>query len=646
LNRRTARRSVPLSTAAALIAGLTILLATLPARGESVAPRIASYRIEARLDPHTHEVRGEEVLEWHNATAEATPDLCLHLYLNAFANNRTTLLEDLPEETARWMRRHPGGWGGIDVTSIRVGGADLTDRLQFERPSDGNPNDRTLARLPLPAKVAPGHDVEVEMRFTAHLPRLFLRSGHAAPFFFVAQWFPKVGVFEDGKWQCHQYHATGEFYADFGTYDVDLTVPSEYVLGYTGVKQSERDNGDGTKTVAVRAEDVHDFAWAADPRFQVVEEKIEGAQVRLLLQPQHRRQAERILGALRAAMTRYADWLGPYPYPVLTIVDAGAGGEAASAMEYPMLMTIDTKWWMPSGIRLPELLTVHEFGHQYWYGLVANDEVRYPWLDEGINSYFEGLVMDAAYGEGHSYVDFLGLRLGSVGVQRLRYLGAARYDPIVTSAEDVLDQRSYVSIAYAKTALTLQTLAHQVGAERLRTALRDYFRAWRFRHPKGSDFRRAMEASLGKDVHSFFAQTLDGTGLLDYAIARLDVREIPPLAGRDVESGLEAQPTRYRAEIVVERRGQVHMPVDILVMFADRSATRQVWDGKERWHRIEIVSTSQPDYAVVDPDEKLPLDVDRINNSRLRIPGTRGIIRLAGHWALWFQGLLQVLTGL
>jgi hypothetical protein len=619
-------------------------------RLQAAAPlskRIVQYEIDARLDRTARSVLGRARVTWRNRTRRSADDLWFHLYLNAFDNNRTTLMRALPGDVERWSARYPGEWGGIDVTAIRIDGEDVTRRLEFVTPDDDNEYDRTVARLPLGTPVRPGSEISFEIDFVARLPRLFKRTGHADPFFFVAQWFPKLAVFEDGKWSCHQYHDTTEFFADFGVYDVRITVPTDFIVGHTGTVTAERQNDDGTKTLEVRAEDVHDFAWTADPRFEVVEETFGDVRIRLLMQPHHREQIGRHVRALRAAMQRYEEWFGTYPYPTLTVVDPPRGGAAAGAMEYPMLITVGTAWWLPEGMRLPELVTIHELGHQYWYGAVANDEVGQAWLDEGINSYVESLIMDEVYGPEGSYLDFLGLRLDGTAEARLRYLASPSLDAVATPAYEMLDLRSYASTTYAKTALVLRTLARFLGGDRLRDALRAYYETWRFRHPSGKDFRASIEASTGEDLAWYFDQTLHGTGVLDYSVSRLDVDEVPPLSGRGVEpEPIPPDMPHYRVEVIVERRGEVRMPVDIVVVFEDGSETRRSWDGQERWHRLEIVSTERADYAIVDPENELPLDVDRLNNSRMAVAGTRGVIRLASRWGMWLQGLLHLVTGL
>jgi hypothetical protein len=350
--------------------------------------------------------------------------------------------------------------------------------------------------------------------------------------------------------------------------------------------------------------------------------------------------------ALRAAIERYAAWFGPFPYPVLTVVDPGPGAAAAGGMEYPMLIAGGTTWWMPAGVRVPEVVMIHELGHQYWYAMVANDEVRDAWLDEGVNSWVEGRIMDEEYGPRASYVDLFGLGADALAVQRYRYLRSPARDRISAPAHRTLDTSSYVSTTYAKAALALATLDRMLGGERLRDALRAYAQRWRFRHPRGEDLRRALEESSGEDLSGFFRQVIDGTGTLDYAVARVDVREEAPLRGRNVgeAAGGSAVP-RYRVEVVVERRGEVRMPVDILVVYEDGSEMHRTWDGEDRWHRIEATGTEKASHAIVDPEMKLPLDADRLNNSRMRSPGTRGVVRLAGRWGLWMQTLLHVLTG-
>ncbi|MFQ5668445.1 MAG: M1 family metallopeptidase, partial [Candidatus Binatia bacterium] len=625
------------------------------AAAQSVQPRVVNYRIKAAYEATTQTVIGNQTLTWRNRTRKRARDLCFHLYLNAFANNRSTFIRELGASWTNWLELHPHPWGYISVTTIRIGGRDVTARMQFVHPDDDNMDDRTVFRLPLRSPVAPGKSVTVEMHFVAKLPKIVARAGYAGPFAFVAQWFPKIGVYEHGAWNCHQYHATTEFYADFGVYDVTLSVPRTGVVGATGVRRDSHSNDDGTKTLHFLAEDVHDFAWAIDPRFRVVEDAVNGTTIRLLVQPNHFDQAKRHLAAAKATLAYYEKWVAPYPYPQLTIVDPGPGGGRAGGMEYPTLITVGTAWWMPRWLRFPEFVTVHETGHQFWYGLVASNEAEEAWLDEGINSYVEGQIMDAVYGSA-SYVDLFGLRVDSTVIHRMLYLRSAQHDPMVRRAWRFLDRPSYSAVSYGKTALVLDTLDARLGKNRLRTALAAYFRHWRFRHPHGKDFLKAIQQSTGDNLTWYFDQVIAGTGTLDYAVTSVEAEETTGLAGYPfVDGQVEAEKTpvpaapqarRYHNEVVVERLGSVRMPVDVQIVFDDGTVTNEHWDGRDRWKRFEYTGTQRVRWAVADPNRTMPLDVNRLNNSRMRTAGTRGIVRIAGRWGFWFQSLVHFLSGL
>ncbi len=637
---------------AAVVALYAATTAAGGALGAPLSKRVANYRIAATYDERAHTITGSETLTWRNTSREAAADLYFHLYLNAFANNRSSFVRELGDGAADWLERHPHGWGYIAVSAIRIAGVDVTPRMQFVHPDDDNIDDHTVFRLPLDAPLRPGRTLDVEIDFVSQLPKIAARAGYAGPFTFAAQWFPKIGVYEDGVWNCHEYHLTTEFFADFGVYDVTLTVPRDGVLGATGVIRDAHDNGDGTQTVHVVAEGVHDFAWTIDPRFRVVEDTAGGTLLRLLLQPRHVDQAQRHIEAAQAALTRYREWFGEYPYPQLTIVDPGPGGGGAGGMEYPTLITAGTTWWMPGGLRFPEAVTVHELGHQYWYGMVASNEFEEAWLDEGINSYVEAQVMDSTYGAG-SYVDLFGLRFNSRPLQRLRYLAAAQHDPLVRFAWQFLDRSSYSAITYAKTALVLDTLDRHLGEHKLRGALAAYYARWRFRHPRGADFLAAVSQAAGEDLSWYFDQVISGTGRLDYAVTRVDSERTHgftghPFAGAQVADEVTPQKSeerRYHSEVVVERLGSVHMPVDVQILFDDGTAASEHWDGHDRWKRFEYTGTQRVEWAIVDPNNTMSLDFNRLNNSRMREAGTRGIARIAGRWGFWFQNLVYLLTG-
>jgi hypothetical protein len=268
---------------------------------------------------------------------------------------------------SRGKRIDKDSFGFINVNKITSSsGQDLTAKMVFIQPDDGNADDRTVFRLPLPKPLRPGEVIVLNFDFTAKLPQPpYERTGAKKEYFFVAQWFPKVGVWQDEQnaWNCHQFHDESEFFADFGVYNVRITVPAENVVGATGLEQSVIDNGDGTKTHFYHAEDMHDFAWTTSPEFKEFFTEQNGVKIRLLMQPDHLGQAERHLAAARVAVEYHEKWYGDYPFPNLTIVDPRRGAGGSGGMEYPTLITAGTAYGLPDGVRFVDLEIIHEFGH-------------------------------------------------------------------------------------------------------------------------------------------------------------------------------------------------------------------------------------------------------------------------------------------
>jgi len=243
------------------------------------------------------------------------------------------------------------GW--IDVTAIRLIPAsaspvDLMTGRRFIAPDDGNTDDQTVMSVALPSPVASGETVNVEIEWTSQIPRTFSRTGAVGTFYFLGQWFPKVGVLEDAGWNCHQFHAGTEFYADYGVYEVRLTVPKGWTVGATGIERSRRE-ANGATTHEYFQEDVHDFAWTTSPDYVEQRARFEHAglpavDMRLLLQPEHAGLAATLLRATRAALRYYGEWFGAYPYGHITVIDpAWQGG--AGGMEYPTLFTAAPGGW-------------------------------------------------------------------------------------------------------------------------------------------------------------------------------------------------------------------------------------------------------------------------------------------------------------
>jgi len=455
--RMTPHRSGPARWAGALLGLALIGTATAQAPVDARTSE-AHYVIQARVDDAApnealddgpaKDLTGTYTLTFRNRSGEAVRDLWFHLYLNAFANNQSLhLVEGRGSTRGSKLER---GFGWQDVRSIKVGDVELIDSLVWRMPPEGAPLDRTLFSVDLPAPVEDGGEVTVTVAWESRLPRVRRRWGTKGDFIFLAHWFPKLAVFEGGRgWRAHSFHLNTEFYANFGTYDVTIDLPAQYAgkVGGSGVQLDQPSIADGrvrtrflapspadrerVDPVAARGSQrpvlVHDFAWTADPDYVVFsqpfrwddwakEHELEVSEamrslgrtrdelrtrtvdIDVLVQPERAAQAERHWHATAATLFFYGLWYGEYPYERVTVVDPAWGASAAGGMEYPTLFTCGTELFTEAAMHRPESVTVHEAGHQFWYGLVANNEPEAAWLDEGLNSYSDSETLFRQYG--------------------------------------------------------------------------------------------------------------------------------------------------------------------------------------------------------------------------------------------------------
>lgn len=631
------------------------------------SPRNANYTISARLDPATRTITGEETLTWRNIATIPAATLQFHLYYNAWKNTRSSWMrERLLAGPSALAHSLEADWGWIDITSFRIASADgkhvdLTSRLRFISPDDGNPDDRTVVEAPLDAAVPPGGTMTAQISWTSRVPRTFSRTGVIGHYYFLAQWFPKIGVLEGTGWNCHQFHNATEFFADFGVYDVRLTVPQGWVVGATGVERERRDGADGTTTHHYYQEDVHDFAWTTSPAYLERRARFEHAtlpavDMRLLLQPEHADQADRHFDATRAALKYYGEWFGAYPYGHVTIVDpawqSGAGG-----MEYPTLFTAGSRWLAPRDVTQPESVTIHEAGHQFWYGIVATNEFEHAWLDEGLNTFSTARVIERTYQPNYYAKRYFGgflpwvfrdlpISRATDGNRLSGYRAAAESDA-PSSPTWRYWPGTAGAITYNKTALWLHTLERMLGWETLQRILSTYFSRYAYRHPRPDDFFAIVNEVSGRDLTWFFDQVHRSSNTFDYGIQTL---RSEPASGRgffgDGDSRVFSTPrTRgdvHRTTVVVRRHGEGIFPVDVRLTMENGEQIRWQWDGQERWKLYEVERPSRAVSAQVDPDRVLLLDVNYTNNSAtLRPQATRAATKWSLAWLLWVQDHLM-----
>jgi hypothetical protein len=616
-----------------------------------MSERVVHYEIDAHYDAAKHTVVATEVLTYHNLTGQALDHFPFHLYQNAFQPKATWVREakrDGSRDTnyEKWEDKY---YGSEEIKTLEVvGQGDLTSQLQYIAPDDGNKDDKTVIDLHVPKPIAPGEYVQFKIAFQTNFPETQMRSGYYRDFVLGGQWFPKVGVWWHGAWNCHQYHNTSEFFADFGVYDVKLTVPQYEVVGASGVKVGEVSNSDSTKTVTYHGDDIHDFAWTASPRYKVKEAMYQAqmgpVQMHILMQPAHWGQVERHENVLRQSLDHFERWYGPYPYKTITLVDPEPGS-AAHGMEYPTFITGGTSWSMPEGLYVPESNVEHEFGHQYWYGMVATNEFEDAWMDEGINSYTEVKVLDSTLGQNTSVLNLAGATLGEREWQRLGYIRAADLDPIAQKAYDYYNSNAYGDITYGKTASVLLTLESIIGEDTMAKAMHVYFMKYRFTHPTKEDFLKTIEEVSGRDLRWYFNQAIYGTPVMDYKVLRIDSLPVNWYEEKKPDAGKDDKNTVYRSYVWLQRKEDFVMPVDVEIKFDDGEKIREHWDGVSRWIRLgPYEKKTKIASAEIDPDHAVQIDRNDFNNSYTAEANGKPARKVSNYWLFTTQWLSQALA--
>ena len=625
--------------------------------GPARSPRNASYKIEARLDPVRHTIAASETLTWTNIGTTAVDTLPFHLYLNAFKNDQSLFMR-----TSRGVRASDTGWGYIQIDSVHIAGADLTAALRA--PAGAGP-DETVVELPLAQPVEPGATIEVSFAFTDQLPEVFARTGYKADFHLIGQWFPKIGVRVGPpgaeRWECQPMHANTEFFADFGTYDVALTVPGTQTVAATGVLTNAVDAGHGLRTLTFHAEDVHDFAWMADPFMEVMsgQAKLAGdgtVEVRVYYRPEQRGFARRHLEAAVGAIEKFSAMFVPYPWPILSVIDPPPeAAPTAGGMEYPTLVTTreDSVFNRP-GIRRPELVTVHEVGHNWFQGVLASNEAEEAWLDEGVNLWADARVMAEIYGPRTSALDWMGWQAEVSAMARAADSPALGLPPpIATAAYAFPDHTAYSEASYLQTARALQTLERTVGSQRFAAAMKTYARTFAFRHPTGRDLFATLDKELGEAFSWYFGPVFHEVGQLQLALRNPQCRPAHPPRGvfgdgaaRKTVTERDARDTgTWTCEVVVQNTGALHVPVDIELRFADGSTKQLHWDdrGTGNWERFVVERSSRLVEVWLDPEGKIALDNPVAHHFRLAGEGLPSL--RAGAWIGSFAQTVMQIVG-
>jgi hypothetical protein len=609
--------------------------------------RVADYDLTATLDPEKHTVDGREEVVWRNRSDRPVRSLYLHLYLNAFEGEGSTF----NRERAVFggfrtdVETKKGEWGYTEIKGATQKGKPIA--WSFVHPDGGPETDHTVVRFDLPEAVPPGGSTAFTVEFHDQLPRVVARTGWFGRFHLVAQWFPKLGVLElpgergatEPRWNCHEFHRFSEFYADFGSYKARITVPRGYTFGSVGVETRPAEENDGKVTHFVVQDDVHDFAFTAWDGY--APPLVQG-RVKVLYPPEYEKSARVALQSTLSSIEAFSRTLGEYPYPQVTVVVPPFNAEEAGGMEYETFFTT-IGGHLPPLSTVVDFVTVHEFGHGYFMGLLASNEFEEPFLDEGLNEFWDARTLEKRPVK-------LGWFFPPLSYWEMERSGTRRYqaDPIAGNSWERASGTSY-GIVYSRTALVFHDLGALVGEDVIARGFREYYRRWHFRHPSTADLLETLTDAAGDKaplVRRWFETQVYERAPVDDRVERVESMEEVPRPGvtlreglrvevgedearrlaseqrsefkkRNPKAGKEGSPFGYRSLVQVRRFG-AHVPQSVLIKFDDGTSESFDWPADERWHRWDLQRPAKVSSAQIDPKGDWLLDVDKLDDGRTR----------------------------
>lgn len=491
-----------------------------------------NFTIDVSLDDKEHALSGFEKIEYINNSPDTLTFIWFHLWPNAYKNDKTAFSDQLLENgNTKFYFSSKEQRGYINKLDFKVN--------TVTAKSEDHPKYIDIIKLILPSPLAPGDKALITTPFYVKLPYNFSRGGHDKQSYQATQWFPKPAVYDHKGWHPMPYLDQGEFYSEFGNFDVRITVPENYIVAATGELQNEEElkklkqkaesyerdlknftdtkkslskkvspadstpvSSKATKTLQYKQSNVHDFAWFADKRFIVNHDILKLSSGRIIdvftyyLPSQSSVWAESILYS-KKSVQHYSKLVGEYPYNIVSVVQGpqSFGG----GMEYPSITVI-----APTQDRKElEYTIAHEIGHNWFYGILASNERKHPWMDEGINTFYEKRYITGT--SDHYNVN--------AGLKTFEMRAADKTDQPINLSSEQFTADNYDLSVYEKTAAWMALLEKELGTEVFNKAMQDYYTQWQFKHPYPEDFQRAVELSTGKNFDSLFG-LLDKPGLL------------------------------------------------------------------------------------------------------------------------------------
>ena len=488
-----------------------------------------NYTIDVSLNDKEHTLDGFEKIEYINNSPDTLKFIWFHIWPNAYKNDKTAFSDQLLENgNTKFYFSDKDQKGYINKLDFKIN--NITAKIE------DHPQHIDIVKIILPTPLLSGQRIIITTPFHVQLPYNFSRGGHDGQNYQATQWYPKPAVYDKNGWHPMPYLDQGEFYSEFGSFDVSITVPENYVVAATGdlqnaeekawlktrssfewqpIKQKVKTTGGQiktsyqlfpsstaeTKTLHFKQNNIHDFAWFADKRFianmdtcKLLSGKV--IDVITYYTPEHKTMWSKSVAYAKEGVKHYSNLIGEYPYNLVQVIQ---GPESfGGGMEYPTITIISAGGTAQN----LDATIAHEIGHNWFYGILGSNEREHPWMDEGINSYYENKYSTEKY-----------KKLSQADRFSFETKAAVKTDqPIELSSEKFSAINSGGSVYY-KTSIWVKYLESVVGPEAFNKAMQEYFRQWQFKHPQPEDFKKIMEASSGKNLDSVFSY-LDKKGLL------------------------------------------------------------------------------------------------------------------------------------
>lgn len=601
-----------------------LFIAFFHAFGQNYWQQKVDYTITVKLDDVTHTLRGNERFVYHNQSPHSLDFIYIHLWPNAYSSGKTALGKQLSESGDGILRFGKDSIrGGIDSLHFRVNGQDAP--LTFD------PLNPDIAKLGLHQALKPGDSVTVTTPFRVTIPSGEVsRLGHIGQSYQITQWYPKPAVYDKNGWNQMPYLTQGEFYSEYGTFDVSITLPQNYVVGATGDLQTPSEiafmnekaeyaknnfssfirkkypkddfpaSDPEWKTIRFTQKDVHDFAWFADKRFAVLKGEVElphskrNVTTWSLFTPRNAALWQHAPEYIHDGTYYYSLWNGDYPYNQVTAVDGtiSAGG----GMEYPNVTVIgNTK----NPVEL-EIVIVHEVGHNWFYGILGSNERVHGWMDEGMNTLNEMRYMYTKY-PGNTYLSdqildgkfhFDHLSHYDSNDLTFRMIAGTGEDQPIETHSAKFTEINYSGIMYQKTGLVFSYLKEYLGDTLFDQAMQAYYNEWSFKHPQPEDMRAVLERVSDKDLSWLFEDLIQTTDHIDYKIAGVKY-----FGGKTV--------------VTVKNAGQVDGPIE-LSGFIKGQKVQTLWLENEA-KKQEVTFDSELDGVQINASGKAP-EIIQSNN--------------------------------